>query len=263
MPEHAQPNLDSEPLVPHQFDDLEQKSLADSLGMWTFLASEVLFFGAIFTVLMVYRSLFPDAFRQASQHLDRRIGMLNTFVLLFSSYTVVLAVHAALKARQKALVLWLLATIALGLSFLGVKLVEYAEDFRDNLVPRRIDFGLSAEQSRDWMAHSPEERDTRPELWQQSLRASGWDVPADRMHASDARLLIKRAQLFFVFYYTMTLIHALHMIIGLVIFSVLAWRAWHGRYTQQRHAQIEITGLYWHFVDIVWIFLFPLLYLIR
>ena len=251
-----------DPDVPHQFDDLDQKNLTDTLGMWTFLATEVLFFGAIFAALMLYRSMYTEAFVEASKHLVVGIGLFNTFVLLASSYTVVLTVHAAKKGDNKQIMVWLAATSLLGLTFLGMKVVEYHKDFQENLVPHTADFGISAEVQKDF----DNERDllpTHPELWQQALAASKWKVPTDRAHAGDAKLLMQHAQLFYVFYYTMTLIHALHMVIGLGIFAFLMYRASRGAYTARAHAQIEICGLYWHFVDIVWIFLFPLLYLIR
>jgi hypothetical protein len=143
-----------------------------------------------------------------------------------------------------------------------VKVIEYSKDFAENLVPNRVDFGISAEQAQEFDQLGDRVR-TNPELWQNALKQSGWDVPTDRAHAGDAKLFMQHAQLFFVFYYTMTMIHAVHMIVGLGIFALLAWRAHKGQYTPRRHNQIEISGLYWHFVDIVWIFLFPLLYLIR
>jgi cytochrome c oxidase subunit 3 len=251
-----------DPDVPHQFDDMDQKNLADVLGMWTFLATEVLFFGAIFCALMLYRSLYTLPFVEASNHLYQGIGLFNTFVLLFSSYTVVLSVHAAKHGHNGKLVFWLLATMVLGFTFLGVKVMEYSKDFKENLIPNSANFGLSEEAAQK-LAAQGDKIHTNPELWQQALVDSGWKVPTDRAHAGDAKLFMQRAQLFFIFYYTMTLIHAIHMIVGLAIFGLLAWRAHKGHYTPRKHAQIEMTGLYWHFVDIVWIFLFPLLYLVR
>jgi cytochrome c oxidase subunit 3 len=251
-----------DPDVPHQFDDIEQKTLSDLIGMWTFLATEVLFFGALFCALMLYRSLYTKAFIEASNHLYHGIGGINTAVLLISSYTVVLSVHAAKRGHNKQLIFWLLATMALGAAFLGIKVVEYSLDFRENLVPNRVDFGISGDQAVAFDKLGDQVR-TNPELWQQALKASGWDVPTDRAHAGDAKLFMQHAQLFFVFYYTMTMIHAIHMVVGLGIFAFLVWRAKNGKYTPRSHMQIEISGLYWHFVDIVWIFLFPLLYLIK
>jgi cytochrome c oxidase subunit 3 len=252
-----------DPDVPHQFEDLEQKNLADLLGMWAFLAQEVLFFGAMFAALMLYRSQYTQPFIEASKHLDRGIGMFNTFVLLASSYTVVLSVHAVKHGDNKKLFIWLLATIALGMTFLGMKVVEYSKDFREHLVPHTAMFGLEPEQAEKLSGYSDTYLKVHPEAWQQALADSGWSIPTDRQHAADAKLFMQRAQLFYVFYYTMTATHALHMIVGLAIFALLAYRAKKNQYTPRRCGQIEMSGLYWHFVDIVWIFLFPLLYLIR
>jgi cytochrome c oxidase subunit 3 len=251
-----------DPDVPHQFDDMDQKNISDQLGMWAFLATEVLFFGGLFAALMLYRTLYTKEFSEASHHLLQYIGLFNTFVLLFSSYTVVLSVHAAKKGDNKTLLVWLLATMALGTTFLGVKVYEYSTDFKEHLVPNTPDFGLSAEEA-DKFHSEADLLPAHPELWQQALKASDWDVPTDRRDINNAKAFMQHAQMFYVFYYTMTMIHAIHMIIGLGIFALLAWRAHKGYYTARKHAQIEITGLYWHFVDIVWIFLFPLLYLIR
>jgi cytochrome c oxidase subunit III len=252
-----------DPMVPHQFDDMEQKNICDLIGMWTFLATEVLFFGGLFAALMLYRSMYPEAFMEASRHLNNLIGFINTLVLLTSSFTVVLSVHAAKRGHNKQVLLWVLATMALAVIFLVVKVsIEYRDDFKDNLVPGRAMFGLNEEQA-NWLANQPN-AEAHPEYWLQALQQSGWQgISTDRTKAADAKLFMQHAQMFFVFYYTMTMIHATHMIVGIGIYALLAWKASKNYYGPRRFAQIEITGLYWHFVDIVWIFLFPLLYLIR
>jgi cytochrome c oxidase subunit 3 len=201
----------------HQFDDAEQQRDAATLGMWVFVAQEILFFGGLFTLYVAYRSSYPAAFAQASHHLDVRLGMINTAVLIASSLTMALAVHAAQLGKRRALVTFLLLTIALGSVFLGIKTVEYGHKFHEHLVPG----------------------------------------PHFAFAAFDAR----EAQLFFSLYFAMTGLHALHMVIGIAILAVLVWLAWRGRFDAAYYAPIELTGLYWHFVDIIWIFLFPLLYL--
>lgn len=205
-------------LVAHQFDDLDQQHKADSLGMWVFLATEVLFFGVLFTAYAIYRMLYPAAWAEASHHLNQPLGALNTAVLLCSSLSVVLAVHAAQTGHRKRLVTFLLLTVVLGAIFLGIKAYEYYVDYLEGLIPGR----LFTYESQD-AAH---------------------------------------VELFFLMYFTMTGIHAFHMIIGLGLFTVLAFFAWRRRYTPEKHMPIELCGLYWHFVDVVWVFLFPLLYLI-
>jgi cytochrome c oxidase subunit 3 len=202
----------------HQFDDLEQQSEAASLGMWTFLITEILFFGGLFAGYAVYRSSYPQAFASGSHHLDVVLGAINTVVLISSSLTMALAVHAAQQGQRKALIAFLFLTILLGSVFLGIKGVEYAHKFEEHLVPGR---------------------------------AFTYDGP-----------YAQHAQLFFSFYFAMTGMHALHMVIGVGILAVLAVLAWRHRFSPVYYTPVEMTGLYWHFVDIVWIFLFPLLYLI-
>src|SRR5262245_31548627 len=205
--------------VAHQFDDAEQQRLASTLGMWVFLVQEIMFFGGAFCTYVVYRTLFPDAFGHASRHLDVRLGTFNTAVLIASSLTMALAVHAAqIGRRGRTIAAWLLVTMALGATFLVVKVTEYAHKFHEGLVP------------------GP------------AFTYAGPDAP--------------QAQLFFSIYFVLTGLHALHMVIGIGLLTWLTREAWRGRYGPRYHAPVENSGLYWHFVDIVWIFLFPLLYLI-
>ena len=202
----------------HHFDNMEQQREAGTLGMWVFLITEIMFFGGMFAAYILYRSFYPEAFAEASSELNALYGGVNTIVLICSSLTVVLAVFAAQTGNRRGQVLFLALTIVLGLVFLGIKSVEYAEKFEKHHIP-----GPGFQ----------------------------WDRP-DAPHA----------QMFFFIYFAMTGVHALHMIIGIGIFAVLLYQAQRGRYTPEYHSPIEVGGLYWHFVDIVWIFLFPLLYLL-
>jgi cytochrome c oxidase subunit 3 len=199
---------------------VDQQFEASTLGMWVFLITEIMFFGGLFLGYTIYRSLYPEAFAEASRLLDYRLGALNTAVLICSSLTMVLAVRAAQLGRRRSLIVFLLLTILLGSVFLGNKAFEYSHKFHEHLVPGP-NFG-------------PE-----PPL-------------ANPQHA----------QLFFGFYFAMTGLHALHMIIGIGILAVLVVMSWRGRFSSEYFSPVDISGLYWHFVDIVWIFLFPLLYLI-
>jgi cytochrome c oxidase subunit 3 len=203
----------------HQFEDAVQQREASSLGMWFFIAQEILFFGGLFTTYTYYRVGFPDVFAHASHHLDVTLGCVNTAVLIASSLTMALGVLSAQTGRRKQLVWWLLLTIVLGSVFLVIKTLEYQHKFHEGLVPG---------------AHFV------------------YEPAAESRHA----------QLFFGLYFAMTGLHALHMVIGIAILAVLAVLAWRGTYGPHYYNPIEVTGLYWHFVDIVWIFLFPLLYLI-
>jgi cytochrome c oxidase subunit 3 len=201
-----------------QFDDLAQQHEAANLGMWVFLVTEMLFFGGLFAGYTVYRASYPEAFREASHHLDLLLGSFNTVVLITSSLTMALAVHSAQEGRRRALIVCLLLTLVLGAVFLGIKGTEYAHKFDERLVP-------------------------------------GIDFVYGEPHAG-------QVELFMLFYFVMTGLHALHLVVGLGLLGVLAVLAWRGRFSADYYAPVETGGLYWHFIDIVWIFLLPLLYLV-
>jgi cytochrome c oxidase subunit 3 len=208
----------------HQFEDLEQQQEADALGIWLFLVTEIMFFGGLFAAYAIYRWLYFPAFQGGSHILDIRLGAANTIVLLGSSLTMALSVRSAQTGNRRALVLFLVATMILGGIFLGVKAYEYNQKFVEHVVP-----GL------DW-------------------------APEGQALARLAPGGLEHAEMYFVFY--LTGLHALHMIIGMGLLLWLVLRARKNRFTPHYFAPVEVVGLYWHFVDIVWIFLFPLLYLI-
>jgi len=203
----------------HHFDDAEQQRSAVTLGMWVFLVTEVMLFGGMFTAYVMYRSLFPGAFAGASNHLDVGLGTFNTAVLICSSLTMALAVHAAQVGRAPGrIIAWLVATMMLGGAFLVIKMYEYAHKFHEGLLPG----------------------------------------PAFTYTGPDAQ----QAELFFSIYFAMTGTHAFHMVIGLGVLTWLAVLARRRQFSPAYYTPVELGGLYWHFVDIAWIFLFPLLYLI-
>jgi cytochrome c oxidase subunit 3 len=218
LPEPAHPHA-HHPALAHHFDNLAQQSEASTLGMWVFLVTEVLFFGGLFLVYTIYRHWYPAAFGAASHELDVTLGTVNTAVLITSSLTMALGVHAAQMGQRKLLMIFLVATMVLGAVFLGIKGVEYYHKFVEHHIPG----------------------------------------PGFHFEEKD---YIRHAQIFFSLYFLMTGLHAVHMIIGLGIMSWMLWWAWRGTITADYYSPIEISGLYWHFVDIVWIFLFPLLYLL-
>jgi cytochrome c oxidase subunit 3 len=230
-PGHPAPG-EHHPALQHQFTDLQQQKEATTLGMWVFIAQEILFFGGLFAAYTVYRRLYPAAFAAGSHHLDWKIGFANTLVLIGSSFTMAMAVHSAAVGRKKRIVAFLLATVLLGCVFLGVKYFEYGEKIR----PCSGDGPYA-----------------------------GCLVPGERFDASAVHLEGdegRHAQIYFSLYFAMTGLHALHMIIGIPIILGIAFLASRGRYSPEYHSPVELVGLYWHFVDIIWIFLFPLLYLI-
>lgn len=206
-------------LVAHQFDDINQQREIVTLGMWSFLITEVMMFGGLFAGYTVYRTMHPEAFMEGSHHLDVLLGAINTAVLICSSLTMALAVHAAQLSRRRSTALFLIGTILLGSIFLGIKVVEYSHKFHENLVP-----------------------------------GANFEYPSSAQPG--------QVELFYSFYFVMTGLHALHMVVGIGILLVLTIMAWRGKFSSDYYAPVEMTGLYWHFVDIVWIFLFPLLYLV-
>ncbi|HEX3438616.1 MAG TPA: cytochrome c oxidase subunit 3 family protein [Pseudacidobacterium sp.] len=220
------------PHLRHHFETVEQQREASSFGMWLFLLTEIMFFGGLFTAYLIYRNWYYPAFVAGSHQLSIFLGTFNTAVLICSSFTMAMGVYSAEMKRRKALVGWLLATIVLGCVFLGVKAIEYHEKWEKQHVP-----GLNF--SAEGFTH-PTDPEEKP-------------LPAD---------MAAKTQVYFSLYFAMTGMHALHMIVGVSILLVLVVRAWAGAYTQGHMTTIENFGLYWHFVDIVWIFLFPLLYLI-
>jgi cytochrome c oxidase subunit III len=226
--DHGAPSGDDEPILSQQFDDVEQQSEASTLGMWLFLATEVMFFGGLLTAYAVYRTTAPREIALASKELNVLLGCINTVVLLTSSLTMALAVRASQLRNRREVVRWLMLTIVLGTAFLGIKAIEWTNDYREDLIP-----GLN------------------------------FQVPEkDRSLVEQEGLDPGKMELFFVLYFFMTGLHAIHLIIGIALVGVMAWLSWRGWFSGGGATQIEVTGLYWHFIDIVWVFLYPLLYLI-
>jgi cytochrome c oxidase subunit 3 len=207
----------------HHFRDLAQQKDTTGFGMWVFIAQEVMFFGGLFLAYAIYRASYPDVFAAASHHLSVPLGAFNTAVLICSSLSMALAVHAAATGDRRKTVAFLLLTVVLGSVFLGVKVVEYKEKYDHHLIP-------------------------------------GASFSGESLHLEGDRA--RQAQIYYSLYFAMTGLHALHMIIGIPIILWIAARAQRGDFTAEYNGPVEITGLYWHFVDIIWIFLFPLLYLI-
>ena len=205
-------------LVAEQFEDIEQQRGAAQLGMWIFLATEVLFFGGLFLSYTVYRFTYGHVFVETSRKLDVVLGGTNTAVLLISSTVMALAVRASKLDQKRMLTGLLIATAVLGSVFMSIKAFEYHQDYVEHLVPG---------------AHFE------------------W-------HGADPG----NAQLFFWIYFAMTGLHAIHVTVGIVVLLVLALLASKDKFAAGNYNPVEIAGLYWHFVDIVWVFLFPLLYLV-
>ena len=230
----------SHPALQHHFENMEQQREAGTLGMWVFLVTEIMFFGGMFLAYLLYRSAYPEAFVAGSNHLDIRLGAINTGVLIFSSLTMALAVYNTQVGRCRMSIICLIATMTLGLTFLGIKGVEYHDKYRDSLIPGKLIPG----------------RPFHPEV-----QTPGMPFDEHKLHLPPGAS-IRNVELFYWIYFALTGVHALHMIIGVGLLSFILYFSARGRYSPEYHAPVEISGLYWHFVDIIWIFLFPLLYLL-
>ena len=218
----------------HHFETVEQQKEASAFGMWLFLLTEIMFFGGLFAAYLIYRNWYYPAFVAGSNTLKISLGTVNTGVLIGSSFTMAMGVWCAEMRKKSGLVLCLLLTMVLGLVFLGVKYFEYSEKFELHHVPG-ADFSIEKFVHPDDPAKTPP---LKPDM-------------------------AAKTQVYFSLYFAMTGMHALHMIIGISVLAFLILRARQGAYTNGYVQPIEYFGLYWHFVDIVWIFLFPLLYLIN
>ena len=204
----------------HHFATPDQQMDASTLGMWTFLITEVLFFGGMFAAYAVYRNMYPQAFASTSVYMNVILGGTNTAVLICSSLTMALSVRAAQLSNRRHLMLFLVLTMIFGATFLVIKGFEYHDKWVEHLVP-------------------------------------GFNFRYDEFPK-----YAHNAQILFFLYFCMTGMHALHMIVGLGLLSYLLVQAGRRMYSANYFAPVEMIGLYWHFVDVVWIFLFPLLYLI-
>jgi cytochrome c oxidase subunit 3 len=230
------------PHLRHQFDDLKQQRVSAALGMWAFLVTEVLFFGAMFVAYTVYRYWYFPEWDAASRTLGLTLGTINTAVLLTSSLTMAFAVDAGHRGDAKAIQRWILATIILGMAFLGIKAVEYKDKWDHRHVPG------------PYFQWKSDHHDAHGEGHAASAEGGHAELP-DFANTGPV-------QLFFSFYFVMTGFHAIHMLIGFGLLATLWIQAGLGKFTAEYFTPVEMVGLYWHFVDIIWVFLFPLLYLI-
>jgi cytochrome c oxidase subunit 3 len=206
------------PALQHHFATFEQQFDASKIGMWLFLGTEVLLFGGLFVGFALSQAAHPQAFVEAHHHLDKTLGAVNTIVLLISSFTMVMGVHAAATNQRKKLIVNLLLTLACAAAFLVVKYFEYSHKFHDGLLPG---------------AFYSHKGDTVPNQF-----------------------------IFFSFYFMMTGLHGLHIVGGMIAIGWVLRRALRGDFDATYYAPVDLVGLYWHLVDLIWIYLFPLLYLI-
>ena len=239
--------------VSHQFEDLDQQNESYTVGMWVFLVTEIMFFGGLFMAYIVFRARFPEAFVVASQQLDWKLGFINTLVLLTSSLTMAFAVRNAQLARKKQTLICLGLTLLCAFGFMVIKGIEYTSKWNHHLVPGPT-FHLEVQ---DAARGGGQETPTigRTSTSEQTTAGVG-EVEAKGVNQ-------QQAQLYFGLYFAMTGLHGVHVVIGILVLAILGGLVTFNAPAVRDYMPIEMTGLYWHFVDIVWIFLYPLMYLIN
>lgn len=228
-------------VLKHHFDNLHQQHASERLGMWMFLATEILFFAGLFGAYTVYRMWYPADFEFASSHLLWKIAAVNTFLLVTSSLTMTLAIRCAQTGDRKGLIRNLFITAALGSGFMGCKAYEYYTDFEEHLLPTPAFYEsevYKGEGSHD-LPH----------------------VNAERVKHHLEPISAERVRLFLCFYYAMTGIHSIHLAIGIFVVLWLAVEGMRGSLPPENYSTVEVVSLYWHLVDAIWLFLMPLLYL--
>jgi len=278
-----------EPGLQHQFEDMGQQEESVSIGMWMFLVQEIMFFGGLFTAYLVFRWKYPMAFAAGSNHLDVVMGFVNTLVLIVSSLTMALTVFYAQKGNRSMQVILILLTMLFGATFLGVKAIEYTDKYNNGLVPvtgwnkrtPRVEHAGGEGEKPCWeQGHGAEHTYSNPRgefQWadcslvkyaQQhnfltaSEKVGYFSEPYSDSANPDSNKFRDKVRIYYWIYFVMTGLHALHMIVGLGLMSWLLWSVFKYNYNSEYYMPVEMSGLYWHFVDIVWIFLFPLLYLL-
>jgi len=235
----------TDPALAHHFQTPAQQFAAGKLGMWIFLITEILFFGGLFCAYAVYRANHPEIFFWAHEFLNKGLGAINTGVLITSSLTMAWGVRCAQCDQQRGLVLCLVLTLLCAFGFLGIKYVEYKHKLED---------GLRWAGSFDPTVHDPQiEKPHQPA----AVKHEAEGPAADHGEAP------RNAGVFFSIYFLMTGLHALHVVAGIVAIAWILVRARAGHFGSHYFMPVDLVGLYWHLVDMIWIFLFPLLYLIH
>jgi cytochrome c oxidase subunit 3 len=285
------------PFLAHHFETPAQQFDSAKFGMWLFLATEVLFFGALFVGYAVLRSRFPEVFSYASHYLDTVMGGINTGVLILSSLTMALGVYFAQRGKKLALIICLWLTMAGAAGFLVIKYFEYSHKIHAHLVwgptfyiPPHDEANAAANLGQAPVAPTTAAAalaaapiagtpavdasvirpanagpaGISPTAADHSLAATGDIIPHEmpEAHLADPAMP-PNTHLFFAIYYAMTGLHGIHVVIGMVVIGMLIYRATRGDFGPNYYTPVDLVGLYWHIVDLVWIFLFPLFYLIH
>ncbi len=222
----------------HHFDSVEHEFESSKFGVWVFLCTEILMFGGLFVGYILYSSKYPEIFKAGSKFLDWKLGAVNTIVLLLSSFTIALSIRNLQLGQKQAAIRNMIITLVCGLVFMGIKGYEYQHKFHLGLYPGKY-FNYS------------------PDLESTTVKASskgGGVVHMDK--------LPENIGMYFAFYFIMTGIHGTHVLIGMALILWCLLRARKGEFGPEYYTPVEGSALFWHLVDLVWIYLFPLLYLI-
>ncbi|HEX6851918.1 MAG TPA: cytochrome c oxidase subunit 3 family protein [Candidatus Polarisedimenticolaceae bacterium] len=286
---HAAHDHDHPAHLQHHFETPAQQFDSGKLGIWLFLATEILMFGGLFVAYAVYRANHPEIFLYAHRFLDSTLGGINTVVLLCSSLTMAWAVRCAQLGKQKALKVLLALTILGGFGFMGIKYVEYRHKWHEGLMwgtkyapsehAKEAAFGHHETKAAEKPAPAPALPPVAPMtplakdvVFEQSKVAPAPQGPTgtvskeargDAEHATHTAREAKNVQVFFGIYFLMTGLHGIHVVVGIGLISWILKKAAAGAYGPQYFTPVDFVGLYWHLVDLIWIFLFPLLYLIH
>lgn len=222
----------------HHFDTLQQQFEAGKLGVWAFIAQEILFFSGLFCAYAVYRYNHPEVFVYAHHFLDTNLGAINTCVLLFSSLTMAWGVRCAQLGQRKGLILCLWLTILCGFGFMGIKYIEYSHKWHEGLL-----WGAKYNPSEEALEHA----------FSHGQEGNKFTPPPEPANV----------RTFFAIYFCLTGLHGIHVLVGIGLLFWLLIRAYRGDFAPDNFTAVDFVGLYWHIVDLIWIFLFPLLYLIH
>ncbi|MEW6367568.1 MAG: cytochrome c oxidase subunit 3 family protein [Acidobacteriota bacterium] len=275
------------PHLAHHFSSPQQQFESGKLGMWVFLATEILFFSGLFCAYAVYRANHPDIFVYAHHFLDKILGGVNTLVLICSSLTMAWAVRCAQLSRRRGLIALLSLTLCFAFCFLGIKFVEYDHKWKHGLLWGKH---FQPQESAGEPGSAAKTRESRQKADKQEA-AIGPATPAPagaapagsrdersqippaaigprglaRTHPTQSieKTPPKNVQVFFGIYFMMTGLHALHVIAGMIMLGWLLARSVRGDFSSAYFTPVDLGGLYWHLVDLIWIYLFPLLYLIH
>ncbi len=235
----------------HHFDTPAQQYDSAKFAMWLFLVTEVLLFGGLFCAYAVYRANHPEIFLFAHTLLDKTLGAINTGVLLFSSFTMAWSVRAAMLGQRRLLIGLLAVTLLCGFGFLGIKGLEYEHKWKHGLLwGEKFDYS---------QFHAPAPAGDGLTVAQQLDH----DAAVSAAHGYAGAAIPRNVHVFFGIYFVMTGLHGLHVIAGMIVIGWLLRRAIRGDFGTKNYVAVDLGGLYWHLVDLIWIFLFPLLYLIH